>query len=410
MAVLVYETDLGVYLNKNAGLKNHKFKPGETMIAIELEGVNKVDGKNMMLVQEVQDKCWPLIKKEAVDLIKVLAKADAEANAGKRDKAIEAAIKKFNENVADKLINLARSVFTSFAKNTKDYSTYKWKTGFKIGVNAAMLGASIALTAVAGWTGVGTVVGAAGMVKSAASLAQQIANTTKDSEAIYKRIVGNVVTLKKQLASPNLKANTAKQAAATVVNKIFSVEIESLVVTVSGIESDFELLGNKVKGNKVNTTSLAASIPKMLDEQEKLSKDIDKLEKLTQVTKQQTSELKKLKKAQADAEKALDKLLNEIVGIREKVNEIEAWHTKYHRAIRDLKGQYNPKIVKGVGLATDFLLSAAQFVGGNFSDPASTLKDLGDSAKVVVTSLAMTNDAIGTIKDVGTSMYDGFKG
>lgn len=410
MAVLVYETDLGVYLNKNADLKNITFKPGESMITIEIDGVSKVQGSNMMLVQEVQDKSWPLVKKEAAALIKALEKADEIKEAPKRKKKVDEELDSFNDLVADKLITLASSVFTTFAKDKKDYKKYKIKAGIKIAVNGLGLAASITLTALAGWTGVGTVVGTVGMIRTTSSLVQQVINLTKDSDGIYKRILGNVVKLKKQLASPNVKANTAKQALSTVANKIFAVEIETIVVTVGGIETDFALLANKIKGNKVNTTSLAGAIPKFLDQQESLKKEIDDLEKLVKLTKKQESELKKLKAAQTKCEQALDKLITNIVTIREKVNEIEAWVTQYHKDIKDLKGKYNPKIVTGVGLATDFLLAAGSFVGGNFSDPAQTVKDLAGGANQLVTSLALANDSFGTVKDIGTSIYDTIKG
>lgn len=411
MSVLVYETDLGVYLNKNAKLKNlPTFKAGDRLITIEIDGVNKITGQNALLVQKVADLSWPVVKKEADALIKALGTADAIADKTKRDKAFDTALDGFNDDVAVKLIKVASDVFASFAKDKKDYKVYKIKSGIKIAVNGLSLAASIALTAAAGWSGVGTVVGAVGMVRSAASLTQQIMNLSKDSLAIYQRIVVNIVKLKKQLASPNLKTNTAKQVGATVLNKVFAVEIETLVVTVGAVETDFKLMLNKVKGNKTNAVSLSKEIPKLLDQQDVITKSIADLEVIVKKTGKEEAQLKKLKVAEKKLEGELDKLLEKVHGIMATVNELEEWAVTYTKEVTELNAKFSTKAVKVASVATDFLLAAGSFVGGNFADPAQTVKDLHDASKVVVTSLALTNDSLGTIKDLGTSTYDAIKG
>jgi DNA repair exonuclease SbcCD ATPase subunit len=411
MSVLVYETDIGVYLNKNADLKNTPaFKAGDRLITIEIEGVNKLTGQNVLLVQKVADLCWPVVKKEAEATIKALEKADAIPDKAKREKAVKEELDAFNDAVAEKLIKVASGVFTSFAKDKKDYKVYKIKSGIKIAVNGLSLAASIALTAAAGWSGVGTVVGAVGMVRSAASLTQQIVNLSKDSQEIYKRILGNIVKLKQQLSSSSIKANTAKQVGATVLNKVFAVEIESLVVTVSAVEGDFKLMLNKVKGNKVNAVSLSKEIPKLMDQLSDLGKEIAKLEEIEKKTGKGGDKVKKAKDAEKKLESSLDKLLDKVHNIMAGVNSLEEWTVTYHKDIAEISKKYNAKTVKVAGVATDFVLAAGSFVGGNFSDPAQTVKDLHDASKVLVTSLALTNDSLGTLKDLGTSAYDAFKG
>ena len=411
MSVLVYETDLGHYLNQNAKLDNITFKKGESMITIEIDGVSALKGSNALLVQEVADKSWPIVKKEAAGLITTLKKSvDTISDEKKRKVALDKEIDKFNDEVAALLITTASKVFSSFAKDKKDYKIYKLKAGFKIVVNGAGLVASIALTALAGWSGAGTVVGVIGMVRTTASIAQQCVNLSKDSVDIAKRVLTNVVKLKKQLASPNLKTNTLKQTMGTVLNKVFAVEIETLVVTVDAVENDIKLLGNKVKGNKVNAVKMAGDVPKMLDKQDDINAKIKDLLELGVRTKKQQSELKKLQEAQDKSEKALDKLLTNIVTLSETVAYLEKWVVTVEKDIANLKSKYNPNVVKVAGVATDFLLAAGSFVGGNFSDPAQTVQDLHNASKVVVTSLALTNDSLSTVKDLGTTIYDNFKG
>lgn len=409
MTVLVYETDIGVYLNNNAKLKNITFKAGAAMISIEIDKVTKLQGTNAVLAQSVADKCWPKVKAAAPELMKALKALDAETDAKKRDPAVDKAVEKFSDDLADDLIKVATSTFTGFGRDKKDYKKYKIKQGVKIAINGSMLAVSIGITAAAGWTGVGTVVGVVGMVRSAASLGQQIANLFKDANTIYLRIDANIEKLKKQLASPSVKANTAKQVGATVLNKVFAIEIESIVVTVAGVEGDFQLLSNKIKGNKVNAVALAKQIPKLLDLQSEVAA-LEKLEKLGTLDPAQTADLKKLRPAMKKVEEKTANVVESVYQLMATIDKVDAWTTTSLRDIVALKSKYSANAVKVASVATDCVLAVSSFAAGNWSNPAETLKDLETASKVVVTSLALTNDALGTLKDTGVSVYDAVRG
>jgi hypothetical protein len=404
MPMEVYETDLGHYLNLNGKFKNLEFKKGTVMVTIEIENVSKLADNNAWLVQKTQDVSFPIVKKAAVDLIKDLAKLDTgkvKADGPEVAKVLAA----FNIDLSKKLIIAAKNVFGTFAKDDKDYTIYKVKNGFKIGIKIVTLAASVAITAVGGWTGVGTVVGIVGMVRSAASLAQQIANLSKESLEIFKRMVGNIIKLKQQLASPNLKKNTAQQVGATVLNKVFAVEIETLFVTLDGIESDFELLSNKVKGNKVKAVTLSGDITKLLDKQEDINKELAKLEAQVKSTGKGRDKLAKMLETQKKVEKETDELLTRVVSLSEGMNTIESWTGTYHKQIKELKAKYNPNVVKAAGVATDLLLAVGSFVAGDFSSPGQTIKELHETSTKLVTALGIANDGFSALQDTGTAVY-----
>jgi uncharacterized protein Yka (UPF0111/DUF47 family) len=404
MSMDVYETDLGHYLNLNGKFKNLEFKKGTIMVTIEIENVSKLADNNAWLVQKTQDVSFPIVKKAAVDLIKDLAKLD-EKKLKADDPAVVKVITAFNIELSKKLIIAAKGVFGSFAKDDKDYTIYKIKNGFKIGIKIVALAVSVGVTAAGGWSGVGTVVGIVGMVRSAASLAQQIANLSKESLDIFKRMVGNIIKLKQQLASPNLKKNTAQQIGATVLNKVFAVEIETLFVTLDGIESDFELMSNKVKGNKVKAVTLSGNITKLLDKQEDINKELAKLGAQVKSTGKGKDKLAKMLETQKKVEKETDELLTKVVSLSEGMNTIEAWTGTYHKQIKELKAKFNPTAVKAAGVATDLLLAVGSFVAGDFSSPGQTIKELHETSTKLVTALGIANDGFGALQDSGTAVY-----
>jgi hypothetical protein len=403
MPMEVYETDLGHYLNQTGKFNAIEFKKGTVMVTIEIENVSKLADNNAWLVQKTQEVSWPIVKNAAADLIKDLAKLDAKGLKAD-DPAVVKTLTEFNTELAKKLIFAAKGVFGTFAKDAKDYTIYKIKNGFKIGIKIVTLAVSIGVTAAAGWTGVGTVVGVVGMVRSAASLAQQCLNLSKESMDIFKRVVGNIIKLKVQLSSPNLKKNTAQQIGVTVLNKVFAVEIETLFVTLDGIESDFALLTSKVKGNKVNAVNLSREVTKLLDKQEQLNKDIFDLAVKVRNTGKGKDKLVKLLETQKKVEAETDKLLTKIVSLSESMNTIESWTGTYHKQVKDLKAKFNPNVVKAAGVATDLLLAVGSLVGGDFSSPGETIKDLHETSKQLVTALGLANDGFSALKDMGESV------
>lgn len=409
MSVVVYETDIGEYLKKNGKFTNLVFKSGDYPFTVKIEKVSELKGGNKLLQQQAQDKAWPAIKKMLPGLISELEAADAKPDEAKRDKAATKAMDKFLDESCEDVIAVCQKVFTDFAKDRKDYKVFKAKKGAGIAISGLSLAGSIALTAASGWSGVGTVVGAVGIVRSSASLAQQIYNVAVDVEKIYDRIVENVMKMRKQLTSSTIKENTGKQIAATVLNKVFAVEIETLLVTVDRIEEDFKLLQGRVKGCKSNAVSLANDIPKLMKKQDEIAVEVKALQDLGVRTNKEQSKLGKLQVEEKDLEHRLDRLLKEITGISDKINKIEAWSGTYEKEISSLSSKYNGKATKAVGIAAELIISATSFVGGNFASPASTVSDLHKAAKSVATGLAIANDGYDVLSKTGGAIYDKIK-
>ncbi len=414
MGVEVMHADLGHLLNTDGEFKNIKFEKGKQMVTVEIDGVASLDKKNVVLIAVARDKCWALVKSNAPSLIKALKKdkgADSQTDKTKREKMVAEAIEDFHDLIGDKMITAAMAVFTSIIKDRKDYKIYKVKQGLKLVINGAGLVASVTLTALAGWTGAGTVVGAIGMVRSAAGIVQQCVNLSKDSMDIYKRVLTNVTKLKKQLDNDNFKTNTLKESVGNVVNKVFAVEIQSLIVTVDGVESDVKLMMTKVKGNRVNAAKLGPKIQELLEAQDELISKIKILEKKKKegtLKKESEKELDKLNISLTKNEKVLDKLLINTTTLMDSAVFLEEWVVGCNQDIANLKSKYNPNVVKGVSFATDLLLTAGSFVGGNFSDPGKTIQDLHKTSEVLLTSLSLVNDGLGTIKDLVGTLEDTF--
>jgi archaellum component FlaC len=360
-----------------------------------------------VLVQEVADKAWPIVKREAEDLKKDLAKADAQTDPGKRKSAIEKALDDYQTETAKKLIVLACDVFETFAKTKSSYRTYQLKRGFKIVVDGAGLAAALALTSVAGWTGLGTVVGALLITRSVAGLGQEIMDTWREADKIQKRIEASAERLKKQLGSSEIQ-NTKKQLRNTVVSKLLATEIDGITDTVGKLEQDFELLKNKIKGIKTNAVLTADKLPKLMAAQAEADEHCKPLRQLGVRTRAQQPEMDKLEAALKKVEDSLDKALKEIVAYMEKLNTAQEWVKKHHGDAAILKKKFDSSIVKDVEVLVEVLILAEAFVTGSLAAGGQAIERLGEFSKVTA-AMALANDGLSTLKDVGVRVYDKFK-
>lgn len=408
MGVLVYETDVGIYLNNNAKLKD-KFKREDLMFGIELDGISKLTGTNTLLASRVQAKCWPIVQKHAVALIKKLEKNDKEADDAKREKGSANAIDKFGDALYADAVTEACKVFDTFAKDKSKYKRYKVKSGLKIAVDASIMVGAVVIMATTAVTVAGAAVGAIGVVRSVASIAQQIINLHKDADVIYKRVSANIAKLRTQLNSPSMKATkTAKQVATTVAHKVFAVEIETVFVTVKAVEGDLSLLLNKVRGCKMNQVSMAKALPSLADQQLMLERHIAKLVK--EMNKRPKDALANLiAKSEAAYEKLVEKtgsLIQSVEDLEEKIVRLDKWTVNAQAEVKQLKTQYNPSVVAVASVATTFVLAASSVAGGSWGDPATTLKELGEVATVANTATLMTIDLLNNVKDLGMAIRD----
>ena len=395
-------------------LLREKFATATYFVEIQIESVDTLVGPNVVLASLVAKKCQDYIPIALHWLDERLHKIG-----GFKDQKLEDIVEReinlllfdFTDQLGQRLQNIAYEEFKIFAKQKQDYKLYKKQTGVKLIVNGASLAASIALTAGVGWTGVGTVVGAVMIVRSASLLAQELFALARSTEVVFGRIIKHLADLKGHLkkSQSGLK-NTAKQAASTVLSQVLAIEIKGAFATVEALEKEFALLENKVKLNKKSAVKLAADIPKLLNEQKKIDDEIAKTlpEEIILSDPQRgtfRNALSVLEARQNTNAAKLHILLDGVHNHMAYVNEMEGLSIMYHSEVKKLKASYNPNAVKVAKVATQFVMAAGSFAAGNFSQPEALLHDLDESAKALVTALNLANESLTVVKEVGATAY-----
>ncbi|HZV93850.1 MAG TPA: hypothetical protein VFF72_11575 [Caldimonas sp.] len=407
MTVLVYETDLGLHLNKTGGFTNLKWKSGEEMVSIELDKVSSASQTNPVLIAEVQEKSWPIVKKEAESLVKDLKKADSIVDKGKREAAADKALTEFRKDAGAKLQRCAMDVFEVYIKDKGDYRLYLGKAGVRLLIDASSFAAAAVLTAASSWTGIGTAVGAVSMARSAGSIIQQFGNLAADAETIQEQIRKNAEKLERQLTGGQL-GNTVKQGLSAIINAVTATEIENAFVTVEGLEKDFKLLESKVKGLHTNAASLGADLPKLLDAFEKIAPSQEILADLVKLTGEKTSDYKKFTAELADVEKNIKKAVEGASDLMERVRTLQKWTDDRSDMVADMKKKYKEGAVKVTKVLAQFVTLGLAFYGGNWTDATSTIAGF-KSSHALGAALAVANDGLSTVKEMGTELFDAFK-
>ncbi len=407
MTVLVYETDLGLYLNKTGDFTNLVWKTAEEMVSVELDKVSSVSQTNPVLVAEVQDKCWPIVKKEAESLIKDLKKADSIVDKSKREALADKALAEYRKDTGAKLQSCAMDVFDVYVKDKGDYRLYLTKSGVRLLIDGASFAAAAVLTAATSWSGIGSIVGAVGMARSAGSIVQQFGNLLADAETIKGQIESNAEKLNKQLSSSTI-SNTVKQGLSAAINAALAIEIEKVLPTVEGLEKDFKLLGDKVKGMHKEAVSLVSDLPKLLDAHEKIAPNQEILADLVKLTGMKTDDYKKFTAELKKVEKSINEAVSQASDLMARVNALKDWVDGKAGEVEDMKKKFSEGAVKSVKLLTQFVTLGLAFYGGNWSNATSTIAGL-KSSHALGAALALANDGLSTTKELGTAIYEHFK-
>ena len=243
--------------------------------------------------------------------------------------------------------NVAKDEFDALLEDAGDSTTYKNSVGFGLAIGGAGFVAAAGLAVSGAWTGVGVIVGAFALGRSAVSIGQQLVNAASAAETIQKRIESNGKRLTKQLESDAIKTHTAAQIAETAINNLLAVEIEKVRLTVHSLHDDFDLMTNTVKGMKVDALSLVGNIDDMLAKQLRAAKELEPLKKLIE----QTLNLSGASK------------------LMERVEAADDWSRKNLEILTELKGKYHANATKVEKIATELIAAAGSFVAGSRSDP-----------------------------------------
>lgn len=189
----------------------------------------------------------------------------------------EKEIKEFQEQinrVVDQIVDESqkeaeKSVKTGWEalrKKKDDYKNYTGKVKATIAMKSTFLVGGIAITAVSSPTGVGLVLGIAGLIKSAVDLGKVIVKAAVEAETLLTNLKKNLASLKNAYGK-----SKAKLVAGEAFKSTFNAFILPIMNTISECKDDLEQSGKKILGVEVNAHKLAKGLQKVLQ-------DIDKLQ------------------------------------------------------------------------------------------------------------------------------------
>jgi len=191
-------------------------------------------------------------------------------------KAAELAAKDF-QNLFKSQVELARGaavrdvekVWTDLTKTKKEYTKYRFKAGGKIAIGVAGIAASIGTTVAS--FGASSVLSIAGMVKSAATIAQQSYDLYIELEKVQKDLNTTIAEVAADYATASKGSITAKETATLLVEKVLVIRMPSIRECVRLLE----LGENKLKGVVVKSHDIAKTLNRALTESDKLLPKLD---------------------------------------------------------------------------------------------------------------------------------------
>lgn len=251
----------------------------------------------------------------------------------------------------------AAKVWADLIKTRKEYSKYKWKTGFNIFLGMIGLGTGIAAAVVTSASGVGAVVAAYGAYQSAMVSIIKIRDALKSASDIYLRLSKDLEKLLDQYEEFDKKTaaaakKTAQEVLAAASEKFLAIEVRSL----SKCGNDLGLFRNKLKGAEVDAHSASADLNKALKEWDRAMAEI----------KSGSPQLRERAQKINDPTPIINDTIAKVVTLMEEVREGQDNSAQIEQTINILKQGVNPKVIKAArvtfGLATGALLIFAMGV------------------------------------------------
>lgn len=282
--VKILEADLSKLALAKAGTSVIKLKPLPVVVNIEVDAkVQKAIEDDPLLHQQMADKAKKKLDAFAVEL-GALIKETAEKiikQPGDKQLLEDIAEKDFEQiaKMAEKQLPLeVMKTWEKLKARKAEYKAYKIKAGIKIATGAVSIAASVATTAVGGFSGAGAVLGLLGLMKSVQTFGQEIAKLAKDMPSTMKALEEMVMKV------------AARYKDETSNGKIGVMELgEAVLAQLNGYKRDSiakcveweKLLGSKLAGVEVNAHSIAKNVNKMLIDLQKAQTELPKyLDKL----------------------------------------------------------------------------------------------------------------------------------
>ncbi|MEN1679141.1 MAG: hypothetical protein AAGJ46_06080 [Planctomycetota bacterium] len=293
-------------------LKVHRFKfdhlgsKGQYRVMVTVTGKGGADAsKNATLRQEFFDAAYEVGKREAKTLGAELKTIDGDLTSGKTTpdgaaKPIAAAYDRFETKYETGAAKAVQEVWNTYCKDKADYRKYKLKCRVKIAGKVIGTGVGITTTVAAGWTGVGTIMGAGAAIKNGAEVLYAIKDMWQSAQNLRKEIDRELVALQKRFKEPNTAS--AIESGGQALEALTGYRT-STVTTVGKKVRDF---GFKLKGVHENAVKLGKQI-------DTAHREIKGLKSKLRKSQAAAKSSPKVKTALAKTEKKIDRF-GEMVG------------------------------------------------------------------------------------------------
>jgi len=367
--IVICEMDLSkLMLAKYQPLALTQVGSVKAKLTLEDKNIIQVVDDDPLLQQKMVDAGQHVFRSAGDKMAKLLQEYDNQAERALRKSGALEATAKIAENFKKKLESegkkagqdadkAAAKVWADLIKTRKEYSKYKWKTGFNIFLGMIGLGTGIAAAVVTSASGVGAVVAAYGAYQSAMVSIIKIRDALKSASDIYLRLSKDLEKLLDQYEEFDKKTaaaakKTAQEVLAAASEKFLAIEVRSL----SKCGNDLGLFRNKLKGAEVDAHSASADLNKALKEWDRAMAEIKSGSPVLRERAQKINDLTPI----------INDTIAKVVTLMEEVREGQDNSAQIEQTINILKQGVNPKVIKAArvtfGLSTGALLIFAMGV------------------------------------------------
>lgn len=322
--------------------------------------LSKVDDNDGNMSQKIKDAAdFSQLKKDiAVGYHKAAAAIKADPDAFNQadstfESDVEAAIRAATGRAGAELNRLVGV--------RSDYRNYQIISGVKLGATIVATTAGAASLAMAPFTGPAMVISAAGVLKGAKAIGDQIADLSMSAEDMIRELQADVKGLNKRYADWSGSGIGTTEVASTLVNAL----APTIFPTIKRCASHADTIVSKINGIEKKADDLSVQLNKTLDAQTEADANIKKWvrenKKLIDTSVEKSAV--KLLKIMADNQTRVTGLIQRISTLNQNVLKARADHKKLDTQIKTLSDR-EPTIAKfaevmvEIGANVTFLASA----------------------------------------------------
>lgn len=372
--VTLIENDIAAHLKtltKAKALEMPKALKFKITLDVDSDAYKALDDDPLLLAKMTEaasDDYKAMLKAVAKQIITV-DKAIGKVSDPQKQAAV---LDKLNKNTKTALAGFSKSgkeaaekAWAEVAKTKSEYTKYKVKAGVDLAIDGLNVGLGIASAVGSG--GFALIIGIYGIIKTLVSAAMKIYKLAIDADKMQKKVKKGLEKVQKSFNKKKREVSGAKETGKAFVNSLLGSDF---LPTIDGVKKDNDQYKSKIQGVDVASHALAKKLNEVLKEIDKIQKDSD-----VKGNKKIAALVDKMQKQTA-------KLIDKVIDMQERVTEGTEFQETTAKAIKELE-TLEPKkwkiIQKGLPLI-DIVLA-----GGDFSETASTLQDVGIAAASEIT-------------------------